>query len=163
MAVYTSGYQSYLSFLNRYQVGQNLISSAQLPMLSETLLQYFIAYCFSVLKLQCCTVKNYLAGIRFVYLRAGIDTCLNDPASPSMSRLQTLLRGYKKLQGGYSKQRLPITYNILTRLVNTLRNRVFGAYEDLVMQAMCSLAFFGFLRCGEFTCANTSILKLICV
>ncbi|XP_071116817.1 uncharacterized protein [Haliotis cracherodii] len=155
VTTYSTGYQSYLNFLIRYQLCHPLRNHHQLPVISEILLQYFIAYCFSVLHVQCATVKNYLAGIRFVYLRAGIDTCLDHPTAPSMSRLQTLLRGYKKLHISSTKKRLPITYNILTCIVAALRNGVFGAHDDLVMEAMCSLAFFGFLRCGEFTCAKS--------
>ena len=49
------------------------------------------------------------------------------------------------------KHRLPITAEILRKICKTLRLGVFGPYEDLVLETAFCLAFWFFLRCGEFT------------
>lgn len=123
-----------------------------MPIINEILLQNFIAYCFGVLHLSHSTVKNYLAGIRFTYLRAGVDTCLDLPTSNTTCRINALLRGYKKLNPSSNKKRLPITHDILSKIVSVLRHGLLGEVNDMAMEAMCNLGFFGFMRCGEITC-----------
>ncbi|XP_048243054.1 uncharacterized protein LOC125375983 [Haliotis rufescens] len=99
------------------------------------------------------TVKTYLAGVRFFYLQRGITTIFDYRGSGALNRLQSIMRGYKKLQAPTPRKQLPITFTVLARIVCTLRAGVLGPLNDLVMECMCLTAFFGFLRCGEITCA----------
>ena len=46
---------------------------------------------------------------------------------------------------------MPVTSFVLGRLINLLNGGMFGPYIDSLMKAARSLAFFAFLRCGEFT------------
>lgn len=46
-----------------------------LPMVNESLLVYFVTHCKSVLKLKYETIKLYLAGIRFYYIRQVMGIC----------------------------------------------------------------------------------------
>lgn len=46
---------------------------------------------------------------------------------------------------------MPITYVLLAKIFNYLKNGIFNSVTDLVLQTACVVAFFGFLRCGEFT------------
>ena len=62
-----------------------------------------------------------------------------------------LLRGVKKSQCNITRERLPITYSILSRIIKLLTKGELGIYDGLMLASASSMAFFGFLRCGEFT------------
>lgn len=64
-----------------------------LPMVNESLLVYFVTHCKSVLKLKYETIKLYLAGIRFYYIRAGHGDMLK-----GCDQLNYVLRGIKDLK-----------------------------------------------------------------
>lgn len=62
------------------------------------------------------------------------------------------MRAIKRSQGTWpSSRRLPITYDILLAICRLLGAGVFSPFTDLMLSCACQLAFFGFLRCGEFT------------
>lgn len=65
---------------------------------------YFVTHCKSVLKLKYDTIKLYLAGIKFYYIRAGHRDSLNN-----FNQLPYVLRGVKKSQNNISNNRLPFT------------------------------------------------------
>ena len=93
----------------------------------------------------------YRADIRFAYIQAGFqDPCCFINGQPFL-RLQTVLKAVKKSLDNVVKPRLPITTEMLSKMCNVLRSRFLGTYEYLVLETAFSLAFFGFLRCGEFT------------
>lgn len=52
--------------------------------------------------------------------------------------------------------RCPITYNVLCRLVDILSSVCSSEYETIMFRATFLLAFFGFLRVGEFTSPSKS-------
>ena len=98
------------------------------------------------------TIRTYLAGIRFAYIKAGFQ----DPScfvngQPFLC-LQTILKAVKKSQDNVVKPRLPITAEISSKMCNVLRSGFFDPYEDLVLETAFCLAFFELLRrIGEFT------------
>ena len=53
------------------------------------------------------------------------------------------------------KQRLSITAAIMTHIHSTVAQNP-NDYHSIMIWASCSLAFFGFLRCGEFTIPSDS-------
>ena len=121
-----------------------------LPPVSEDTLGLFVSYCHQNLKLNHNTIKLYLAGIRFHYLKAGHTNPLADTP-----RLHYILRGIQKSQANTTTaKRLPITFSILQQMSDRLLRGMFSPYTDILLQAMCTMAFFGFLRCGEFTAQN---------
>lgn len=61
------------------------------------------------------------------------------------------MKGISKQQKTKQNKRLPITAAILNRLYAVLDGKLFDTYKDVLVKAACSLAYFGFLRCGEFT------------
>jgi hypothetical protein len=124
-------------------------NSCLLPPLQEWHLLQFTAYCHAQLKIKVGTIKSYLCGIRFEYLKKNVPNPWSDS---KMLSLQTILKAVKKLQGKPVISRLPISKDILTMLCLALRKGVFDRYTDCLMQAVCTCAFFAFLRCGEFTC-----------
>ena len=72
--VYNTGIQCFKNFLAQ----NNFCTNGSLPIIDENILILFVAHCFSVLKLRYCTIKLYLNGIRFHYLRLGIDLLYYD-------------------------------------------------------------------------------------
>ncbi|XP_048257454.1 uncharacterized protein LOC125383226 [Haliotis rufescens] len=148
---YSTGMTCYIKFLLTFGLFQTMFYH-RLPPVNEVYLQYFIAHCYGVLQLKHVTVKTYLAGVRFFYLQRGIITIFDHRGSGALNRLQSIMRGYKKLQAPTSRKGLPITYTVLARIVCTLHAGVLGPLNDLVMECMCLTAFFRFLRCGEITC-----------
>jgi hypothetical protein len=66
-----------------------------------------------------------------------------------------LLKGYAK-NGARLDSRLPITLPILEMLLNAAPNIQGSRYQVCQFKAMCSLAFFGFLRIGEMTATTNA-------
>lgn len=114
----------------------------------------FLAHCHNTVKLRFSTIKLYLAGIRYHYLRMN----MSNPCSNS-ERIEFILRGIKKDQGAPNALRFPITSHILQDMCKLLYNGVFSPYTDVLLICVCTLAFFGFLRCGEFTVSTASNLQ----
>lgn len=144
---YGHGMKCFRTFLalNNYSADRSL------PEVNEDMLINFVAYCYSALQLKCSTIQLYLSGVRHYYLRMGIKNPLCSD-SGCLPRLQTIMRSVKRLQGPSVKRRLPITFDILIRLCKALRTGAFSPFINLMLEAAFCVAFFGFLRCGEFTC-----------
>jgi hypothetical protein len=149
-------YSSGVSCLRTFLVLHGIFSvlTCGLPFINEVILMNFVAYAFSILKLRYSTIKTYLAGIKYTYMEAGVYCVFDDVGHGSLNRLHTILRGYKKLLSTPIRRRLPITFSILARIVSVLRAGVFGPFDDLLTECMCTIAFFGFMRCSEFTCLS---------
>lgn len=145
---YQTGLNRFLLFMTMYGFMWPLNG---LPVFSEDILIYFVAHCFHSLTIRYSTIKLYLCGIRFMYLERGIVNPLGDTSTPLL-RLEAIVRAVKKVQGVSTFIRLPITVPILSQIITYLERGIFSVYEDILVQTMCSLAFFAFLRCGEITC-----------
>lgn len=61
-----------------------------------------------------------------------------------------MLKGYNKISHKLDT-RLPITLPILIRIMNASNFVCISQYQSSLFKAMCSLAFFAFLRVGEMT------------
>lgn len=135
-----------------YGINQN--SEGIFDTVTEDILIYFVTHCCNNLKLKYSTIKLYLFGIKYHCTSMGLDNPLVNSHGQPLYRLQTILRGLKKQQGTPSKPRLPITFDILSKLCTAFQQGVFDPATNLTMEAACCVAFFAFLRCGEFTCAT---------
>ncbi len=156
-SIYQTGFQCLIHFLI---MSGCIIPPDSLPTLTEDVLIYFVTYCHKSLELQWATIKVYLAGVRFHYLKAGLENPL-----ASGDRLQCILRGIKRSQktNSNAQLRLPITFSILSQICELLSAGVFTPRIDITLQCMCSLAYCGFLRCGEFTVkSNNACTYLKC-
>ena len=99
------------------------------------------------------TLKVYLAGIKHHHQLAGMP----DPVATSI-RLPLVLRGIRwhglRLP---PKPRLPITIKIISQIKSVLQERLDLSTNDRQMYwAAFTTAFFGFLRCSEFTTPSVS-------
>ena len=119
------------------------------PHIDEDCLIYFVTFCQKSLNLKHQSIKLYLTGIRHYYIRfRGYD-----PFEKAI-RLPIIFRDIKKSQCNVTKERLPITSSILKELCILLAKGVFSPFVDIMLQCSFKLAFFRFLRCGEFTCRH---------
>lgn len=92
------------------------------------------------------SITVYLAGVRHLLVTVG------QTPSPRAEwpRLQYVIRGIKRSAALTPKrQRLPITFAVLKQIQDYLF-RLPPAYMTKLIWCACCLAFFGFLRCGEF-------------
>ena len=95
------------------------------------------------------SISVYLAAVRHAHLELGYE----DPTSSS-TLLPRVLRGIKRSMGCDSTTcaRLPITMSVLRTLADRLASDpAYSSHERLMLKAAMLLAFYGFLRCAEFT------------
>ena len=151
LATYSSALSTFLRFLAMSsQVAP--WPPGTLPDISEDTLIHFVSHCQTALHLRYDTIKLYLAGIRFYYIRSkNIDMLAHN------LQLPYILRGIKKTQDNTGRGlRLPITFSILQDLIAVLHSGLFSPFLDSMYACIFTMAFYGFLRCGEFTVSTAS-------
>lgn len=146
--VYQSGVNGFLNFLKLNKFVNLDVSYSQI---NEEHFIYFVTYCKYALNLKFETIKLYLAGIRYFLLRY-----YNTEPLKETPRLDYILRGINKLQVNTSNKRFSITSDVLWKLCDNLQKGMFSPFIDLMLLCIFKKAFFGFLRCGEFTCNERS-------
>lgn len=147
-ASYASAVRTFLCFCTMHNIEK---CHNTLPIVTEDTLILFVCHCATNLKLSYKTIKLYLCGIRNHYIESlGINPLVTGQGTPFLCLTQ-VMRGIKKSHPTTGRPRLPITIDILARMCHALRCGIFGNYIDSLMEACCTMAFFGFLRCGEFT------------
>ena len=132
------------------------LHAGYLPPILEEILIYFVAYCFRHLNLQYSTIKLYLCGIRYKYLQNNVQSPFEKPDQSNLKKLALILKYVKRLQGAMPRIKLPMTFDILEKICYRLRKGVFNNFVDCLIETACTVAFFGFLRCGKFTVRNAS-------
>ncbi|MGH0133638.1 UNVERIFIED_CONTAM: hypothetical protein FKN15_056141 [Acipenser sinensis] len=75
---------------------------------------------------------------------------------PGFEEILLTLRGMEKSLPPSTPSRQPISTDLLLRLITSLRQGCFNPFDDIVMETLCLTAFFGFLRCSEFSTPSTS-------
>ncbi|CAG2198720.1 unnamed protein product [Mytilus edulis] len=135
----------------RYLLLNNVTFTNNLAPVSEEILIYFVAHCQTVLKLHYSTIKLYLCGIRYNYLKENCSDPLELYNGKPLPRLTLILNSVKRSQNQNKRIRLPITFDILEQIIKRLRKGVFSKFIDLMIETASVISFFGFLRCGEIT------------
>ena len=110
----------------------------------------FIVHAYKSRKLQPTSIKALISGVQF-HLR-----CI-EPTVPSILQnpaVQLLLNGLKKDHGQGKDCRLPITITVLHTMVGKLRGGLFSQHENVLLEAVILMAFYAFLRCGEYTAST---------
>lgn len=118
-----------------------------MPIFPATL-ALFIAYLFDR-NYAPSTVNTYVSAIGYSHKLSGL------PDPTRVFYIIQLLKGYAT-NGARLDSRLPITLPILELLLNAAPNIQGSRYQVCQFKAMCSLAFFGFLRIGEITATTNA-------
>ena len=151
LTAYETGVQSFKHFL---MMNNLIFSMDSLPTVSEDILMLFIAHCYRTLKIKYTTIKLYLCGIRFAYLKAGISCPLVRTDKASCARINALVNAIKRVEGQTNSKRQPVTASVLDKMCSLSNSGYLTVYMDSMLVAVCLTAFFGFLRCAEFTVMN---------
>ena len=141
MATYNYGVRSFHAFCTRDNV-------PCLPLCEHTLIRYVTSMAPRVSQK---TIKIYLSGVQFWSITLGHYITIS-----SFPRLYYTLRGIRRLQG--TRFTRPRRQPILLRHLRLIHFRVrFQAYtpgQHIMFRTMASTAYFGLLRCSEYTSAN---------
>ena len=111
----------------------------------------YIAYCYNTLQIKHSTIKLYLSGIRFEYLRAGTPCPLLKSNDPCFLRIHALMKAVKRVQGKNKRLRHPITRDVLNQMCFRLHHDYSSPYINSLLEAASVTSFCGFLRCSEIT------------
>lgn len=122
-----------------------------LPSVSEAILCYYVTHCARNLHLCYSTIKSHLSAIRHHYTINSAPNPLRTSTGQPLLALELTMRGIRKANNQPCLKRFPITLDILYGICHKLHHGMFGSYMDALLLAACTTAFFGFLRCGEFT------------
>ena len=135
---YSSAQRQFLSFCSQW----NLFNDNGLPLpASELTILRFIASLSK--RLAASSIRNYLSAVRNLHIIYGLPDPLQD-----LPRVPLVLKGLKRVQGDNRRVKTPITSLVLFSMKLQLN---FQLYDHVMFWAACCLAFFGFLRCSEFT------------
>ena len=149
-AAYKSGVNTFIFFCYVYNID---FDKAQWVG-DEKVMVDFVCYCVHVKQLAHSTIKLYLAGLRHHCITEGLEYPFCKKNFQPMLQLKLVLTGIKKSRTPSPVQRLPITAAIMDKLCSILNGKMFNPYVDKLVKAAISLAYFGFLRCGEFTSSS---------
>ena len=138
LTTYRTGFRSYRLFC--------IHSGHSLFPLEEFRLQRYVVSLANRLAFK--TIKVYLSGIQFFGILIGSNIRI-----ASFPRLFYVLRGIRRLQGDRFRRprRLPITYQHMLIMASRIQLQRYTPFESLMLRSASALAFFGLLRCSEYT------------
>lgn len=143
---YKRAWDTYSKFANEYLQPHK-------PIISPAALMLFIAY-LKHKDFKPSTISTYVSQVRFCSKLNGLP----DPGSDFLVSLS--LSGLSKSAPALDA-RLPITIPVLNKLLSSVSCVFISHYDVLLWRAMLSLAFFAFLRIGEFTVKIASEIPTI--
>lgn len=129
-----------------------MLSIAYLPASVNTCLVY-IAHC-SQRGMCYSTVVTRLSAIAFVHRSKQL------PDNTVHFLVRKSLLGYKKIHSSLDSRR-PITYELLGTIHQYAAAVISDPYSLALFRSMFTLAFFAFLRIGEYTCTRTSNVNVL--
>ena len=137
------------------QFSCSVFQSAQITLpISPSNLGLFIAYMFKH-QYAASTANTYVSALGYCHRLAGVNDLTK------VFWVLEMLKGYGKLSLRVDP-RLPITLPILRNILHQTPALCSCAYRARLYKAMCTTAFFAFLRIGEITCCprSPSVLQL---
>jgi hypothetical protein len=130
---YSSAQKRYIKYCQKHGINP-------CPASEQTLLRY-IAYLYNDGVKLARTISVYLAAVRALHIKVGL------PEPPNRGpRILLALKGLER-EGSPPAQKLPITYQLLTRFLLCMGD----SFNDCMLWAAASAAFFGCFRADEFT------------
>ena len=120
----------FLSFSNSFPISPNTLA-------------LFIAYMYNG-HYAPSTVSSYVSALGYSHKFLGYS----DPTKVFF--IIQMLKGYKKL-GSRLDTRLPITFPVLQKLIESSATHSNSEFQCCQFRAMCTTVFFAFLRIGEMT------------
>lgn len=145
LSAYRTGFNHFKSFVSNYPSYKD-----SLP--DEQLLMNFVVYLSECNGLSIHSIKLYLSGVRHFFIMSHSRDPLMDNHNRPFLKLQLLLRGIKRSHPIRPDSRMAITVDILRAMCQALANPgIFGRYTDTLLASVFTIAFWGFLRCSEFT------------
>ena len=147
-----STHKSYQAAIEQYLTFCDQIKHTPMPTSEFTLLLY-IAH-MGQKGLSHSTIRVYLSAIRSLHVAKGQHNHFTAQYTP---RLRQVLHGIQTEQAFIlePRTRLPITIQLM-RQIKTLISAKPYTYHHTMIWAACCTAFFGFMRCGEFTLPSHS-------
>ena len=148
------------STLSSYLTGWNCFKqfhtthNLPFPSLDVGTFSAFITYANSAQSIRTGSIRGYISGINFLVKLATDEPC----AALSHAHIKMLLKGLKKSEQCALPTRQPLTADLLARCIFTLRAGYSSPTIDKCLEAMFLLAYFGFLRCSEFTAASRAFV-----
>nr|XP_055059803.1 uncharacterized protein LOC129443324 [Misgurnus anguillicaudatus] len=139
LQTYLTAWKSFKTFHSGYNL--------TFPDFSLLTITSFISYLNQHKNLQASSIKGYLSGIQFFHkLIFGSPSPVIDSTQTSM-----LIKGIQRTHPTRPDARQPITLELLTKCITTIRRGYHSTNTAHTLDAMFILAFFGFLRCSELT------------
>jgi len=112
----------------------------------------FIDWLLTVRKVGSSTVKSYLAGVRQLHIKKGIEP----PAALKSSIIKQIIRGKTNAEGIVKRKlgprRLGITKTVMLLLKEKIRQCELCKQEKRLIWAVAAIAFAGAFRIGEILC-----------
>ena len=137
----------YSTCQTRYYSFYQQLNCSPLPS-TEQLLLLFVAHLANE-GLAHSTIKVYLSALHNLHIATGYHQTFTNQLT---TRVKQVLQGIKWAQTRQSspRVRLPIAIQLMHRNITALLKEPHN-YENILLWAACCIAFFGFLRCSEFT------------
>lgn len=132
--------KTYEKFCYQHFPGTSIFPSTNL------MVAHFISFLF-VQNYQPSTIASYVSAISYVHKLNFFD----DPTNSFFIR--KIIKGANNLKSSCDT-RLPITKEILSKLLGAIPVVIQGPYNQMLLRAMMSLAFYCFLRIGEMAVKN---------
>ena len=152
LSIAPNSHKAYNSAWKAYEKMRNEINkSADLPVARADLLE-FIAY-LSLTDRCASTIGSYVSGLGFLHKSNDMD----DPADCFVVR--KMLEGCRRDKPRKPDIRRPLTLTLLKCAVEGTQMICTSVYESCLFKAAMVLAFYGFLRVGEFTATSSRNLS----
>ena len=137
-------YESAVSSFENFRLYYNLSNIWSVP-LSDIV--NFIAY-LEKMNYKASTAKSYISGLSFKMKVMAIQYT-------TKSFITKMLCGMERMHKSVNARK-PITFEILEKIINVLLHVCNSYYEATLFSACFSVAFFVFLRVGEFALSQNS-------
>lgn len=113
-----------------------------LPIIDATMVN-FLSYLLVSKKYSLSTVTSHVSALAYIHKLLGFE----DFSGSFLVR--QFLKGARKITSTKPDTRLPITIELLKKMIMALHMTIKNYYDRIMFSSMCLLAFHGFLRVGE--------------